>query len=137
MGLFAGFFRPTGDGNALESEEKSSETGVVDRQHDSVDAPNNDLYTSDGESISSGYDGVKKAQATTIVWTRNALIIAYLMYDIAPSTENNASTNKPTGSSLSSSSIRSSSRLLALYSHMSPAPLGSMRCYPRPMFYPH
>ena len=76
--LFAGFFRSrsAGNGNVVESEDKNLETGVV-----GVDAPNNELYSSDGESISSGHDGVKKAQATTIVWTRNALLIAYLMYN--------------------------------------------------------
>jgi hypothetical protein len=138
MGLFGGFFRPTGDGNAPESEEKNSGTGVVDGQHDGVDAPNNDLYSSsDGGSISSGYDGVKKAQATTIVWTRNALIIAYLMYSTPVHWKENLQTDENAGSSSSSSSIRSSSRLLALYSHTSPAPLGSMRYYPPPMFYPH
>lgn len=76
MGLFTRSNHPTDDG-AVREEDKSSGIGGVDEKHD---APNNDPNISDGESISSGHEGVKKAQATTIVWTRNALIIAYLMY---------------------------------------------------------
>ena len=46
---------------------------------DAVDSSDKDLYSNDGVSISSGQDGVKKAQATTIVWTRKALIVAYAL----------------------------------------------------------
>jgi hypothetical protein len=50
----------------------------VEGEHKSpTEQETKDLYTSDGESISSGQDGVKKAQATTIVWSRKALITAY------------------------------------------------------------
>jgi uncharacterized NAD-dependent epimerase/dehydratase family protein len=80
MGFFSRFFPSTAAGSGVQSEHKGDEAGAVDRQQDPTDAPNTEAYSSDGESISSGYDGVKKAQATTIVWTRNALIIAYLMY---------------------------------------------------------
>jgi hypothetical protein len=80
MGFFSRFFPSTAAGSSVQSEHKGDEAGAIDGQQDPVDAPNTEVYNSDGESISSGYDGVKKAQATTIVWTRNALIIAYLMY---------------------------------------------------------
>ncbi|KAK3706078.1 hypothetical protein LTR37_012905 [Vermiconidia calcicola] len=46
---------------------------------DGADSSDKDLYSSDGVSISLGQDGVKKAQATTIVWTRKALIVAYAL----------------------------------------------------------
>ena len=46
---------------------------------DPVEASNEELNTGDGDSISSAQDGVKKAQATTIVWTRNALLVAYAL----------------------------------------------------------
>ena len=70
---------PVAGPNLPESEEKVPQAGYPDGQQDPVDASNTYLYDSDGESISSGQDGVKKAQATTIVWTRNALIIAYAL----------------------------------------------------------
>ena len=62
------------------SDEKAADPGTLDHQQRSVHASNSDPYNSDGDSISSGNEGLKKAQATTIVWTRNALIIAYGLY---------------------------------------------------------
>lgn len=51
--------------------------------HDSkgvVEETNTALNTGDSDDDSSfKQDGVKKAQATTIVWSRNALIIAYCL----------------------------------------------------------
>ena len=55
-----------------EGEEKQVATTDMDGNlnHDS----------DDGESIQSAQEGVKKARATTIVWTRKALVIAYALY---------------------------------------------------------
>ena len=44
-----------------------------------IDATNTVLNTEDGEQSTLAQDGVKKAQATTIVWTRKALIVAYAL----------------------------------------------------------
>lgn len=82
--LFSRFFPGRTPAPGLQSGEKNDGSGIADAHSDPVGAPNTEFDSSDGESISSGYDGVKKAQATTIVWTRNALIIAYLLYSATP-----------------------------------------------------
>lgn len=62
-----------------ESEYPDIPTDGSSDGKDPVDTSNEELNTGDGDSISSAQDGVKKAQATTIVWTRNALIVAYAL----------------------------------------------------------
>ena len=74
MGFAARFFPHSKPG--LEDERDGSRTGsgsgfAEDRKDNPADAPNTEASDSDWESIRSGNDGVKKAQATTIVWTRN------------------------------------------------------------------
>jgi hypothetical protein len=84
MGFAARFFPNSKAGLDAVDERNSSGSGTeaVEEKKDPVDAPNTEVYSSDGESVRSGYDGVKKAQATTIVWTRKSLVIAYAMYAI-------------------------------------------------------
>lgn len=46
-----------------------------------VDATNTQLETADKGGLSDDApDGVKAARATTIVWSKNALILAYVLY---------------------------------------------------------
>lgn len=56
----------------------------VEEQHGDksvVETTNTALNTGDDEDDSdSVQDGVKRAQATTIVWSRNSLIVAYGLY---------------------------------------------------------
>ena len=84
MGFAARFFPNSKVGLDAVDQRNSSGSGTeaVEENKDPVDAPNTEVYGSDGDSIRSGFDGVKKAQATTIVWTRKSLIIAYAMYAI-------------------------------------------------------
>jgi len=50
-------------------------------KNDEIDISNNAVVGSDGGSASDAtQDGVKKIQATTIVWTKRALITAYALY---------------------------------------------------------
>lgn len=84
MGLFSSLFPSAAAGSDLQTEDRSQDAGVEDERKMRVDAPVAEVYSSDGESIGSGYEGVKKAQATTIVWTRNALIVAYALYVATP-----------------------------------------------------
>ena len=79
MGLFNSLNPTTSNTAAQESENKGSRPDYSNDHKDSVYVPDRDLYNSDGESISSGQDGIKKAQATTIVWSRKSLIIAYAL----------------------------------------------------------
>lgn len=69
-------------GRDAEKQQASQDFATGDFGDDKQPATeeNLDLRNSDGESISSGQDGVKKAQATTIVWTKGALITAYGLY---------------------------------------------------------
>ena len=84
MGFAARFFPHSKPGLDAVNERNSSGSGTnaVEENKDPVDAPDTEVYSSDEDSIRSGYDGVKKAQATTIVWTRKSLIIAYALYAI-------------------------------------------------------
>ena len=79
MGLLNHFKSSSDEPTSFGSDEPRTGIEGRDGEKGPVDASNNDLYGSDGDSISSGQDGVKKAQATTIVWTRNALITAYAL----------------------------------------------------------
>lgn len=54
--------------------------GSADSKFDTVDVTNTTIHAPDGESIDSEIpDGVKQAQATTIVWSGNALIVVYAL----------------------------------------------------------
>lgn len=76
---------------------------LEEAKKDPADVTNSYLNVDDGGSVaSSAPDGVKKAQATTIVWTRKALIIAYGLYGILRPIYN-SSTDAAAGSSWSSS----------------------------------
>lgn len=79
MGFFAKLRPSRSESGPPEVNGNNGGNEVEDEKKDPVEAPNTELVTDDGESISSGNDGVKKAQATTIVWTRGALIVAYGM----------------------------------------------------------
>lgn len=61
------------------SHEQPLPPDVDNERKNPAEEETKDLYASDGESISSGQDGVKKAQATTIVWSRKALVTAYAL----------------------------------------------------------
>lgn len=87
MALFKIFSQSSVDHGDFESEEKTAEREASIHQQGPVDVPHSDRYISDGDSISSGNEGLKKAQATTIVWTRTALIVAYALYVAISSTE--------------------------------------------------
>jgi hypothetical protein len=78
MPRFKFFHRNSDEQQTLDSQERPFPP-EVDEHKDPIEEQNKDLYSSDGESISSGQDGVKKAQATTIVWSRKSLIIAYAL----------------------------------------------------------
>jgi hypothetical protein len=70
---------------SLESPERPFPPELDEEKKDDRDTNQNlDVYSSDGDSIASGQDGVKKAQATTIVWSRNAIIFAYALYVTSP-----------------------------------------------------
>lgn len=73
------FFRSDEHGRHREMSEGGSSPYDAEHDHKSpAEEEKHDVYTSDGESVeSSGQDGVKKAQATTIVWSRTALVTAY------------------------------------------------------------
>lgn len=79
MGRLKLFNRHEDDSRPTEGQNDNAQSGVLESQQDPIWGQNKELYDSDGESISSGQDGVKKAQATTIVWTRKALIVAYAL----------------------------------------------------------
>lgn len=54
--------------------------GLADSKFDPVDVTNTTIRAPDGESVDAEIpDGVKQAQATTIVWSRNALIVVYAL----------------------------------------------------------
>jgi len=54
--------------------------GSADSKFDPVDVTNTTVHAPGGESIDSDIpDGVKQAQATTIVWSGNALIVVYAL----------------------------------------------------------
>jgi hypothetical protein len=61
---------PSGiDDNPFEQRSEKDYAGTQDRELNNVD----------GDSIVSSQDGVKKAQATTVVWTRKSLIVVYAL----------------------------------------------------------
>lgn len=73
------FFRSDEHGRQREMSHGGSppHAGDLERK-DPSEEEKHDYDTSDGESMNSAaQDGVKKAQATTIVWTRGALFTAY------------------------------------------------------------
>ncbi len=71
------FFGKGGDAKETSDVQDRPFPSEDSREKNLDEEQNNDLNSSDGESLSSGQDGVKMAQATTIVWTRKSLIIAY------------------------------------------------------------
>ena len=77
MGLLDRLHRSKSDSSTPGPDDHGYNGRGSDEKRDPIDAPNLELDSSDDESIRSGNYGVKKAQATTIVWTRNALLIAY------------------------------------------------------------
>ena len=77
MGLLDRFKTSAVEQQTFAPNGTHSPTDNANDEKGPVDASNNELYDSDGHSISSAQDGIKKAQATTIVWTRNALIFSY------------------------------------------------------------
>ncbi|KAK5173924.1 uncharacterized protein LTR77_002605 [Saxophila tyrrhenica] len=73
------FFNKGRESNDVSEPEDHPSPPEDGREKGLAEEQNKDIYSSDGESISSGQDGVKKAQATTIVWTRKSLVIAYAL----------------------------------------------------------
>jgi len=65
--------------NRSDERQPSESTGGCGDPKASLDISNNAVLTGDAESAGEKVtqDGVKKVQATTIVWTRRALIVAY------------------------------------------------------------
>ena len=61
----------------FDSQEHPFPPEVDDSAKSPAEEQSKDVYSSDGESIESRQDGIKKAQATTIVWTRKSLVVAY------------------------------------------------------------
>ena len=67
------------DGARSDSDGKRSSSGFQEETKGPIDATNTVLNTDEGEQSTLAQDGVKKAQATTIVWSRNSLIVAYVL----------------------------------------------------------
>lgn len=80
--VFSKLFHRTptaGTVNGFESHERHSSPEVPIDEKGPVEETNTTLHTYDGEESIYAQDGVKKAQATTIVWTKKALIVAYFL----------------------------------------------------------
>lgn len=65
--------------HTFESSGSPTRAGQVDHEKGQVHETNTVLITEEGEESTLAQDGVKKAQATTIYWTRNSLVIAYAL----------------------------------------------------------
>ena len=74
-----GIFGRRADPNATGPEEAYDAHSEVESK-DPAAVSNNVVKASDGETmVPTGQDGVKKALATTIVWSRSSLIVVYTL----------------------------------------------------------
>ena len=76
MGMLKTFRRARPDSTASVGSDNENSSPRTEEKA-ATDESNVVRNSEDGDQVQLAQDGVKKAQATTIVWTRKALIISY------------------------------------------------------------